>query len=45
MKDKFYAYIQNLQDTIVAGLEAVDGQAKFREDFGNAQKAEEEEPA
>jgi len=33
MKNKFYAYIQNLQDTIVSGLEAVDGQAKFREDL------------
>ncbi|MEZ0128455.1 oxygen-dependent coproporphyrinogen oxidase [Flavobacterium sp. LBUM151] len=33
MKDKFYAYIQNLQDQICAGLEAVDGTAKFREDL------------
>ncbi|HTG65691.1 MAG TPA: coproporphyrinogen III oxidase, partial [Flavobacterium sp.] len=33
MKNKFYAYIQNLQDQIVAGLEAVDGQAKFKEDL------------
>ncbi|OCB75422.1 oxygen-dependent coproporphyrinogen oxidase [Flavobacterium crassostreae] len=33
MKDKFFSYIQNLQDTIVAGLEAVDGQAKFKEDL------------
>ncbi|HEY6143337.1 MAG TPA: coproporphyrinogen III oxidase, partial [Flavobacterium sp.] len=33
MKNKFYQYIQNLQDQIVAGLEAVDGQAKFREDI------------
>ena len=33
MKDKFFAYIQNLQDQIVAGLEAVDGVAKFREDI------------
>ena len=33
MKDQFYAYIQNLQDQIVAGLEAVDGTAKFREDL------------
>ena len=33
MKNKFYAYIQNLQDQIVAGLEAVDGEAKFREDI------------
>ena len=33
MKDTFYAYIQQLQDTITAGLEAVDGSAKFREDI------------
>lgn len=33
MKNKFYSYIQNLQDQIVAGLEAVDGRAKFREDL------------
>lgn len=33
MKDKFYAYIQQLQDTITAGLEVVDGKAKFREDL------------
>ncbi len=33
MKDKFYQYIQNLQDQIVAGLEAVEVTAKFREDI------------
>ena len=33
MKNKFFTYIQNLQDTIVAGLEAVDGHAKFKEDL------------
>ena len=33
MKEKFYQYIQNLQDQIVAGLEAVEGKAKFREDI------------
>ena len=33
MKDKFYQYIQNLQDQICLGLEAVDGLAKFREDL------------
>lgn len=33
MKDKFYQYIQSLQDTITSGLEAVDGTAKFREDL------------
>jgi hypothetical protein len=27
MKNKFYQYIQNLQDQIVAGLEAVEGQS------------------
>ena len=33
MKDKFYDYIQNLQDIICGGLEAADGSAKFREDI------------
>jgi len=33
MKDKFYTYIQQLQDQIVAGLEKIDGQAKFKEDI------------
>lgn len=33
MKDKFYQYIQELQDSITAGLEAVDGKAKFQEDL------------
>jgi coproporphyrinogen III oxidase len=33
MKNKFYQYIQQLQDRIVAGLEAVEGKAKFREDI------------
>lgn len=33
MKDKFYQYIQSLQDTITSKLEAVDGKAKFREDL------------
>ena len=33
MKEKFYAYIQNLQDRITANLEAVDGEAVFREDL------------
>ncbi|QWX83750.1 oxygen-dependent coproporphyrinogen oxidase [Cellulophaga sp. HaHaR_3_176] len=33
MKDKFYAYIQKLQDTITAKLEEVDGEAKFKEDI------------
>ena len=33
MKDKFYDYIQKLQDTICIALEKSDGQAKFREDL------------
>ena len=33
MKNKFYQYIQNLQDPIVAGLEAAEGKAKFLEDI------------
>ncbi|WP_435624164.1 oxygen-dependent coproporphyrinogen oxidase [Flagellimonas sp.] len=35
MKDKFYNYIQNLQDTITNGLEKMDGEAKFQEDLWN----------
>ena len=33
MKDKFYQYIQELQDTITSKLEAIDGVAKFQEDL------------
>ncbi|SNR25651.1 coproporphyrinogen oxidase [Maribacter sedimenticola] len=33
MKYKFYAYIQQLQDTITAKLEEVDGKATFQEDI------------
>ncbi|WP_291962822.1 oxygen-dependent coproporphyrinogen oxidase [Maribacter sp.] len=33
MKDKFYAYIQQLQDTITEKLEEVDGKATFQEDI------------
>tara|TARA_R110000796_G_scaffold37722_3_gene95068 strand:- start:16306 stop:17208 length:903 start_codon:yes stop_codon:yes gene_type:complete len=33
MKDKFYTYIQNLQDIITSKLEEVDGQANFKEDI------------
>lgn len=33
MKDKFYNYIQELQDTITSKLEAIDGKAKFQEDL------------
>ncbi|WP_424492888.1 oxygen-dependent coproporphyrinogen oxidase [Salinimicrobium sp. GXAS 041] len=33
MKEKFYAYIQELQNTITAKLEEIDGKAVFREDL------------
>ena len=33
MKAKFEQYIENLQDTITAKLEEIDGEAKFREDI------------
>ena len=33
MKDQFYAYIEELQNTITSKLEAVDGKAKFQEDL------------
>jgi len=33
MKDKFYAYIQKLQNTITSKLEEVDGKATFKEDI------------
>ncbi|NAS10863.1 oxygen-dependent coproporphyrinogen oxidase [Poritiphilus flavus] len=33
MKDKFYQYIQDLQNTICGKLEEVDGKARFREDL------------
>jgi len=33
MKDKFYAYIQALQDTICSRLEEIDGSASFQEDL------------
>ncbi|MBM1105356.1 oxygen-dependent coproporphyrinogen oxidase [Aurantibacter crassamenti] len=32
MKDKFYAYIQNLQNQITSKLEEIDGEATFKED-------------
>lgn len=38
MKDKFYAYIQRLQDTITTKLEEVDGSATFQEDIWNRPK-------
>lgn len=33
MKDKFYSYIENLQDTITGALEFLDGKANFQQDF------------
>jgi coproporphyrinogen III oxidase len=33
MKQKFYTYLQNLQDTIISELEAIDGKTAFREDL------------
>ena len=33
MKDKFYIYIQELQDTITSKLEALDGKAVFKQDL------------
>lgn len=33
MKEKFYNYIQYLQDTITSKLEEIDGIAKFHEDL------------
>ena len=33
MKEKFYQYIEDLQDNITSRLEEVDGAAKFREDI------------
>jgi len=32
MKDKFFAYIENLQDRITSTLEKIDGKASFQED-------------
>ncbi|MFK6999588.1 oxygen-dependent coproporphyrinogen oxidase [Flavobacterium oreochromis] len=33
MKNRFYTYIQNLQDQICKGLEDIDGKAKFHQDL------------
>ena len=33
LKNKFYHYIQDLQDTITSKLEAIDGKAQFHEDI------------
>ena len=32
MKNKFFKYIENLQDTITSRLEMIDGTAAFKED-------------
>jgi len=41
MKNKFYTYIQNLQDQICKGLEDIDGGTNFVKIFGNDQKVAE----
>ncbi|WP_299716346.1 oxygen-dependent coproporphyrinogen oxidase [uncultured Tenacibaculum sp.] len=33
MKDQFYAYIEQLQDTITSKIESIDDEAKFQEDL------------
>ncbi|WP_299186121.1 oxygen-dependent coproporphyrinogen oxidase [uncultured Aquimarina sp.] len=33
MKEKFYQYLQDLQDTITTGIENLDGVSKFKEDI------------
>jgi len=33
MKEKFYQYIENLQDSITSKLESIDGKATFQEDI------------
>ena len=33
MKESFYEYIQNLQDSITQALKAIDGKSRFREDL------------
>jgi len=38
MKNKFYQYIQNLQDTITSKLETIDGKAKFQQDIWKRQE-------
>ena len=38
IKDKFFNYIHQLQDTITSKLEAVDGSAKFKEDIWKRQE-------
>jgi coproporphyrinogen III oxidase len=38
MKEKFYSYIQQLQDTICNKLEEIDQRAKFKEDLWNREQ-------
>ena len=38
MKDQFYKYIENLQDSITSKIEEVDGLAKFKEDIWQRQE-------
>ena len=38
MKEKFYSYIQQLQDTICNNLEEIDQKAKFKEDLWNREQ-------
>ena len=38
MKDQFYKYIENLQDSITSKIEEVDGLAKFEEDIWQRQE-------
>ena len=38
MKEKFYSYIQDLQDRITSALEEIDGKAVFREDLWRRQE-------
>ncbi|MAQ75515.1 MAG: oxygen-dependent coproporphyrinogen oxidase [Aquimarina sp.] len=37
-KEKFYTYIQQLQDTITSSLEKIDGKARFKEDLWNREE-------
>ncbi|MFO7702766.1 MAG: coproporphyrinogen III oxidase, partial [Psychroflexus maritimus] len=37
-KDKFYSYIQKLQDQITAKLEKIDGKVQFHEDLWNREE-------
>jgi len=39
MKDPFFKYIHELQDSITSKLELIDGTATLKKIFGNAQKA------